>query len=167
VDVVMIPGNHDLESVFSLGEYLRAWYRKDSCVNIDNRAAVRKYYEYGQVMLQLMHGSEETTAVTCAELAAGEQKEMWGRTTYRETHQGHRHKSMGKGQTKVKYQTDYDERLGYTVRIIRALSEQDDWHFGKAFVENIQGAEHFIWSAERGLKAHEFYTVPNDLKRAA
>lgn len=159
VDVVMVPGNHDLESNFSLGEVLKAWYRNDSSVNIDNRAAVRKYYEYGKVMLQLMHGSEETTSVKCAELAAAEQPEMWGRTLYRESHQGHRHKKQGTIQ-KVQYTEEYGERLGFITRIISALSETDDWHFGRAFVKNIQGAESFIWNAEQGLKSHQFYTVP-------
>lgn len=163
VDVVMVPGNHDLESNFSLGEVLKAWYRRDDSVNIDNRAAVRKYYEYGKVMLQLTHGSEETPGVRCAALAAAEQPAMWGRTLYRETHQGHRHKKMSKRE----YIVEQDEYLGYIVRIISALSETDDWHFGKAFVENLQGAESFIWSAERGLVNHHFYTVPDELRRAA
>ena len=159
VDVVMVPGNHDLESNFSLGEVLQAWYRNDSCVSVDNRATVRKYYEYGKVMLQLTHGSEETTSVKCAELAAAEQPEMWGRTVYRESHQGHRHMKRGSVQ-KVQYTEEYGERLGFITRIISALSETDDWHFGKAYVQNLQGAESFIWSAEQGLKSHQFYTVP-------
>ncbi len=165
VDVVMVPGNHDTASIFSLGEVLTAWYRRDERVSIDNRAALRKYYEYGSVMLQFTHGSEESTAVSASALAAAEQPEMWGRTKYRETHQGHRHQKKGV-RDQIRRVSEYQEHLGYITRIVSALSETDAWHFGKAYVENIQGAEAFVWHPERGLKAHHFYSVPDHLKHA-
>ncbi len=162
VDVVMVPGNHDTASIFSLGEFLSAWYRKDSAVTVDNRAALRKYYEYGSVMLQFTHGSEESTAVAASALAAAEEPAMWGRTKYRESHQGHRHQKKGV-RDHLKRVAEYQEHLGFITRTISALSETDAWHFEKAFVGNIQGAEAFVWDAERGLKAHHFYTVPDHL----
>ena len=156
VDVVMVPGNHDSETNFTLGEVLSAWYRLDDAVNVDNRARSRKYYEFKRVMLQLTHGSEETSQSRLSEVAAAEEPEMWGRTTFRESHCGHLHKNFkSKG-------VEVDERTGYVTRIITALSASDDWHFGKAFVKNKQGAESFIWSGERGLISHNFYTVPSE-----
>ena len=51
VDVVVVQGNHDYERMFYAGEYLRAFFKNDETVNVDNNVDSRKYYTYGVNMI--------------------------------------------------------------------------------------------------------------------
>ena len=61
VDVIVIPGNHDFERSYYMGEVLNAWYDKCNNVNIDNGPETRKYYEYGSNLIGFSHGLEAKT----------------------------------------------------------------------------------------------------------
>lgn len=59
VDVVMVPGNHDPDENFKLGEYLRAWYRhamEEGRLTIVNTPTQNKYVGWGSNTLMLTHG---------------------------------------------------------------------------------------------------------------
>lgn len=53
VKVVMVAGNHDLQTNFYLGEVLAARFHNYDDVVIDNSPAQRKYLEHGQCLLML------------------------------------------------------------------------------------------------------------------
>ncbi len=59
VDVPIIPGNHDRERMFYLGDALECWYHECPNVSVDNRAILRKYYSFGKNLIGFTHGSEE------------------------------------------------------------------------------------------------------------
>jgi hypothetical protein len=147
VRVAMVPGNHDRDSVWHLGDSLSCVYADCRDVTIDNAPTQRKYVEFGRCMLLLTHG-DKGKREDYPLLMATEQPAMFGRTLYREAHTGHLH------QTKVQ------EYHGVRVRILPSLAGADAWHAENGYTGNIRAAEAFVWCADEGLVATAYYTVP-------
>ncbi len=151
VDVLIIPGNHDEATMFTLGELLDAWYKDSSKVKIFNSPKLRKYYEYGRNMLMFTHGDKEKHA-ELGQIAAHEQPEMWGRTKYREVHLGHLHKSKS-----IQYTTG-DEFPGFKIRILPSLCSADAWHYAQGYL-SAKAAKAFIWHKDQGLITEHTYNL--------
>lgn len=151
VDVLIVPGNHDEERMFYLGDALECWYHACKNVTIDNRANKRKYYSFGKTLLGLTHGSEEKKGILPG-LMPLEQPELWAQSKYREWHTGDKH------HTNVMVQ-EVDEQLGVVVRILRSLVPADAWTFDSGFVGAVRAAESFMWHPEKGLIA-QFTSIP-------
>ena len=146
VDVVMIPGNHDFERNFYLGDSLEGWFINNENVSIDNTATPRKYYRYHELMLGFTHGDgEKVTDLPL--IMAQENPVWWGATTYREFHLGHIHHKR-----EIKYKSA-QEYQGVIVRYMSSLSATDAWHHKKGYVGSKRSAEALVWDAEKGLKA--------------
>lgn len=152
VDVLVIPGNHDEERMFYLGEYLLAWYLNNPQVKVDNRAMKRKYYAFGKTLLGLTHGYYEKLE-QLAGLMAHEQPHLWAASKYREWHLGDKHHK--------KDMIEKTEELnnGVVVRILRSLSAPNTWAFDKGFVGAARQAEGFLWHAD-GWLAGQFSSAP-------
>lgn len=146
VHVPIVPGNHDTLSAWHLGQALELYFAKTPGVTIDNRPTMRKYVEFGKVMLLLTHGDKGKHADYGA-LMSSEMPEMWGRTLFREAHTGHLH------------QTRVLEKFGVRVRISPALCPPDAWHSENHYVGNLRGAEAFVWHPEQGLIATAHHTI--------
>ena len=149
VDVVVIPGNHDNATMFTLGEVISAWYHNNPSVTVDNGPTQRKYYTFGQNLIMWTHGNNEKLndlGIICAT----EQPKMWADTKYRRCHIGHLHHSK-----QVKY-TDVQEFPGFTVKIINSLSSNDAWHNEKGFI-SLKSAEAFLYHRDRGLLANYYH----------
>jgi len=145
VKVIIVPGNHDELSAFHLGEELSIWYRNNPNVEVDNSATLRKWHEFGQVMLMWTHGSEEKKDDLNG-IMSSEQPAMWGRTKFREAHVGHLHK------------TTVNEKYGMRWRILSALCPPDEWHSRHGYVGSLRGAEAFMWNRDSGLIGTAVYT---------
>lgn len=144
VDILIIPGNHDQQRSFYLGEVLEAWYANNENVEIDNRAASRKYYQYGKSLIGFAHGySEKVQSLPL--IMALEAPDMWAQSKYREWHTGDKHH-------KKDMVFRADEENGVLVRILRSLAPDDAWTFGKGF-KSLKAAEAFLWHQEQGLLA--------------
>lgn len=140
VDVVVMPGNHDEEKTFYLGEVLDAAYSKHPNVKIDNSPKTRKYRLHGTNLIGFAHGYDEKLYRLPA-LMAIDEPELWGKSKYREFHTGDKHH---------KFDTSED---GITVRILRSLAARDAWTFRNGFVGSIRAAEAFLWHPEKGVIA--------------
>ena len=144
VDVPIVPGNHDQESMFHLGEALVAWYRHNDRVTIDNGPTLRKYVRWGRVLLGFTHGGRNSPPVNDLPLImAQERKAEWGETTWREWHLGHWHKRK---ETRYVAGETYN---GVHVRVIPALCGVDAWHYERGYTKNWKSAEAYIWSKEQ------------------
>ena len=139
VHVVVVPGNHDLESAWHLGHSLECFFRTEKYVTVDNAPRNRKFVQHGTVGLMFTHG-DKGKHDRYPLLMATEDRELWGKTTWNEIHCGHLH------QTRVR------EHNGVRVRILSALCPPDAWHAELGFVGNKQCAEAFIWHREAGLR---------------
>jgi len=151
VDVLIIPGNHDEQTMFTLGEVLEAWYKDDPQVTINNSPKLRKYYQYGVNMIMLTHGDKEKHN-ELGLIAAHEEAKMWGETKYREVHLGHLHKSKS-----VQYTTG-DEYPGFKIRILPSLSGTDAWHHAQGYL-SMKAAKAFIFDKNKGLITEHTYNV--------
>ena len=152
VAVVVVPGNHDQLAAWHLGDSLECYFHRDADVRIDNTPTLRKYHEFGQVMLMFTHGNKGRQ-LDYPLLMATEQPNMWGRTKYREAHIGHLHKTHAIDSPSVK------ENHGARVRVLSSLCAADAWHSEQTFVGNLRQAEAFVWSKDEGQIAHATFTA--------
>lgn len=151
VDVVVVPGNHDRQSMLLLGMVLEAYYTNDKNVKVLNSPKLRKYYEYGKCGIMFTHGSEERHA-DLGMIFATEEPELWGRVKFREAHIGHFHKTK-----RIDY-VNVNEEHGFRVRILSSLSGSDAWHYKKGY-HSQKAAEGYLWDKEKGLVANVFYNI--------
>jgi len=144
VKVIVVYGNHDQLSSWHLGDSIQCYFHQYSDVLVDNSPKQRKYHEYGATMLGFTHGDKGSPS-DYPLLMAVEQSTMFGRTTFREMHTGHTHK------------TKLDEKHGVRVRVLPALCPADDWHSEMGYVGNQRNAEAYTWNRREGLTSITIY----------
>lgn len=139
--LVVVPGNHDSQSTFAIGEVLAAIFADHPHVTVSPAITPRQYVEWGQVMLCLAHGHQEDPAKLPL-LMATEEPAMWARTRHREAHLGHLHR---------KRKLNEDEYNGVRVRWLPTFKTADLWHAGKGFTGANRATEAYLWSRTRGF----------------
>jgi len=143
VVVKMVGGNHDAETVVSLGEVLKAWYRSDPHVEIDNSAAPRKYTRFGTNLTGYVHGhAEKPTDLPL--IMAQECPEDWAASKWRDWKTGHIHTKRAKVFTPVQ------DIGGVWVYTLPTLVPSDAWHALKGYMHQ-RAAEAFVYHKEDGL----------------
>lgn len=126
VDVLIVPGNHDFERTFYLGDSLECWFSKSKDVTIDNSPLLRKYYQYGKNAIMFTHGDKEVRG-TLHHIMAQERPDIWAQSEYREIHTGHVHHETAKA---IKY---VNEMPGVDILTFPTLVGMDDYHYGKGY----------------------------------
>jgi len=149
VRVIVVPGNHDHNSMWHLGDSLELYFSKYSDVEVDNRPSARKYHVYGSTLIGYAHG-DKAKGKNLPLLMATEAREDFGRTLFHEWHTGHKHQSRT------------EEFNGVRVRILPALCPSDAWHAEMGFVGNLRSSEAFVWDAVQGLIGIVIYTDSDD-----
>lgn len=155
VDVIMIAGNHDEETILALAEIVSAWYRNDAAVTIDGSPRVRKYYRYGTTLLGFAHG-HNGRVTDLPILMATEAPDDWAATTWREVHLGHLHR---KGEA-------VQEHSGVRVRVMPSLAANDAWHATQGYC-HIRAAECYLWHRETAYVGHFSVSMPGELGQTA
>jgi hypothetical protein len=151
VDVVVVAGNHDNLTMFTLGEVLEAFFHENPQVRVNNSPKQRKYYRYGVNGILFSHGNEEKHP-ELGLIFATEEPEMWAQTKFREVQLGHYHK------TKRTNYISVDEHQGFKIRIIASLSGTDAWHYSKGY-NSMKSAQAFLYHKDKGLLAEYTYNV--------
>lgn len=149
VEIVIVPGNHDSQRAYYLGEVLSAYYRETKHVTVDNAPRMRKWRAWGNNVLGLTHGKEEKHGQLPI-IFASECPE-WSRATHREIHIGHFHK-------KGEYLLACDEEQSTRLRVIPSLAGRDAWHYLKGYAAQ-RGAEAHLWHRDGGIEATFNYMV--------
>lgn len=139
VDVIVVPGNHELSSMLHLGDALECWFHNYDDVKVYNDPISRKYYQFSKVMLCFCHGHIEKPN-QLPHLAATEQPSMWASTTYKEWHLGHRHRES--------VQSFY----GVKVRVLDSISGPDKFHHENGYIGSQRIAQAFLFHPENGLE---------------
>lgn len=150
VRVIVVPGNHDRNSMWHLGDSLELYFSKYDDVEVDNRPSSRKYHVYGNTLIGYAHG-DKAKGKNLPLLMAAEAREDFGRTLFHEWHTGHKH------------QTRTEEFNGIRVRILPALCPPDAWHAEMGFVGNLRSSEAFVWDEKQGLIGIVIYTDSDEL----
>lgn len=150
VDVIVVPGNHDEQSSFMVGEIISAYYHNNENVVVVNSPAPRKYYKYGDVSFMFSHGNKEKFN-ELGTIFAAENPKLWGATTQRYIQIGHFHHTKLQVVQKQEFQ-------GYQVQIMPSLSGSDAWHKGKGF-QSLKQAKAFLFDKHEGLFAEFTHTA--------
>lgn len=151
VDILIISGNHDYETMWTIGEMLDAYFHNNKNVTVNNSPNPRKYYNFGKNGFLYTHGNEEKHQ-ELGLIFATEQPELWAKCTTRVAKLGHLHKSKKTNFVSV------DEHQGFQVQILPSLSKSDFWHKSKGYMSK-QAAKGFLYSRENGLIAEYNYNV--------
>lgn len=136
---IIVPGNHDRERMFCLGDSLEAFFHNDPRIFVDNRPANRKFLEYGVNLIGYTHGSEEKPK-ELPQIMAAEAPEAWARTTLREWHLGHFHRLS----------EAVNEYSGVRVRVVPSIVPNDEWHTRKGYV-HYRAAEAYLYDHKKGF----------------
>lgn len=153
VDVYIIPGNHDEERSYYLGETLSALYAKSKNVMVENSAKSRKYYQYGKNLIGMTHGYHEKIA-KLKDIMSFEVPDLWASTKFREWHTGDKHHKED-----FLYKT-HEADNGVVIRILRSLTPPDAFHYNKGYIGALKASEAFLWDKENGLIAQFTATPP-------
>lgn len=152
VDVVIVSGNHDYETMFMLGEILSAYYANNTSVTVDNTPTQRKYYKYGKCGFLYTHGNEEKHA-DLGLIFATENAKLWAESTAcRHIKLGHFHKNK-----KLTF-VNVDEYTGFTIQILPSLSGRDFWHSSKGYMSK-RAAKAFLYHKDNGLVGEFSYNI--------
>ena len=152
VHVMVIPGNHDRESVMHLGDCLQLYYENNENIKIDNNDCLMKAIPYGNNLIISDHGDGPKTN-DLPGIISQRFKNMWSDVDYVEVHRGHYHTNKA---TKLQA---IEELNGITVRNLSSMSATDYWHDSKGFIGNIKKAQAFIYSRQNGLQGILNYNI--------
>lgn len=156
VDILIVPGNHDSEKVFSLGEVLEARFHKSRNIRVTNNPDVHSYYRWGQTLLGFVHGDNHTSQKKREQLPlvmATDRPKDWAETTWREYHLGHFH---SEAETVWKYRT-VEQIRDVAVRILPSLSSTDAWHRRSGY-KSVLAAECHIYHEDTGRYGYLVHT---------
>ncbi|API59632.1 hypothetical protein BSL82_10140 [Tardibacter chloracetimidivorans] len=90
VHLIMAEGNHDLASSVWLRKMFAALYENEPRLTVDDSELPYYAYQHGETMLAFHHGHLSKNAALPG-LFAAQFPRMWGTTTKRYAHCGHRH----------------------------------------------------------------------------
>jgi len=138
VRVIVVPGNHDEETTFSLGLFLDAFFSEDNRVEVDSGMRKIKYVSAGVTLIGIMHGDvyRKQSGVS---LLANDVPELWSQSTYRELHHGHFHRD------------EVREENGVTLRCIPALCPTSWWEGNQGFRRQAPSLRALEYDLQRGL----------------
>lgn len=148
VEVVWIPGNHDMHASFFLTEILGAAFSQDKWISVDNAPKWRKAKIWGNLLVAWTHDASGNKAKPTINNLPQFWPELWGQSKYREWHCGHKHK---------KHEEKYYPTLtvgGTIIRQIPTMSEIDAWHYQNLFTDAVPACESFVWTEDAGVVAH-------------
>lgn len=127
VDILCVPGNHDEEKSFCLGEVLGARFHNSPTVTVTNNPSAYSYYKFGKVLLGFTHGDAQTSERKRQQLPATMATDCprdWAEAICREWHLGHLHSEI---EEVWKHRTVECIRE-VAVRVLPSLSGTDAWH---------------------------------------
>ena len=141
VETFYIGSNHDRMISYFATNYIYAWYRDNPNVAVSYDCKIRKFVEFGKVMLGYCHGSDEGKNIST--LMAKEEPEMFGRTKFRYMQAAHFHSNQSK---------PYSETCGCEVRYLGSPAGADSWHYRKGFIGAIKSGYGFVYDKELGRR---------------
>jgi hypothetical protein len=145
VHVLIVPGNHDTQRLWYLGDVIASWFRNTPGVQVDHTCHPRKYVVYGRNLIGYCHGNSEKHD-KLPMLMAVERPQDWAATRFREWHLGHFHSK------KTKVFVAHQDLHSVQVRILPSLCPPDAWHANMGYTSKL-AAEAYYWDAEHGCVA--------------
>jgi hypothetical protein len=152
VELIQVPGNHDVDQVWYLMYALDFFYKKDKGVLTDLSPNDRKYRLVYDTLVGFAHGKTRGARLKMQDLPlimADEAPDLWAKSKVREYHIGHLHKEakMSVGLT--------DEFRGVIVRICPSLAQMD-YYTSSSGWRSTRTAQSFEYTRE-GLHGIGYY----------
>lgn len=145
VQVLCVPGNHDTEKMFCLGEVLDSHFHGCDDVTVINRPSLWGSYRWGDVLLYVGHFERlsEKDKLELPNKMARDCGMDFAETHFHEIHAGHIH------QEKEILWISTEVVGSTTFRYLPSLSGTDFWHAGKNYRAPL-AAECHLYSATEG-----------------
>ena len=137
VDVILVPSNHDLHTMFGVIQTVKAWYRGNNNVYVDDSPLPRKYYEFGKTLLTFSHDIKVKDAL---QIITTEAKDKWSNCEHIVLMLAHLHQAM------------VYEKQGY-LEVLRlpTVSGFSRWSNDKGYIQTEKKNQSFIVSKEYGI----------------
>tara|TARA_R100001594_G_scaffold45372_1_gene78164 strand:+ start:3542 stop:4828 length:1287 start_codon:yes stop_codon:yes gene_type:complete len=152
VHVMVVPGNHDRESMMHLGDTVQLYFENNDNVYVDNGDCLMKMMVYGKNMVIADHGDGPKIQNLPA-IISQRYKNAWSDVDFVEVHRGHLHTNKAAKLAAI------EELSGITVRNLSSMSATDYWHDSKGFIGNIKKAQAFLYHRKNGLQCIMNYNV--------
>lgn len=127
VEVVFVPGNHDLHSGYTLCVALSQRFRNDPRVKFNIGPNPRKYITFGGTLVGFDHGQKAKPG-QLAMIFSTECAKVWSDMTYKEVQVGHIH------QARVREFESIVPTNGVKIRVNPALCSTDVWHHEQGLI---------------------------------
>lgn len=134
IHIINVPGNHDSNRMFMLGDYIEGYYKNDDQISVDNSDNLIKIHKYGDVLLAFEHG--EFRQSEYESILASNYPREWGDTFYREFLCGHLHAETVK------------EFRGLKLRHLPSLAKESDWEKKQGYIHNKE-AQMLVYSKNK------------------
>ena len=118
-----LPGNHDPYSALALTMALKAYFRNEKRVKVDDDPGRFWFFQHGQVMLCATHG-DMAKPDQMPGIAAAIRPDIWGATQFRYGYGGHVHHKSKR----------VSEVAGMIFETFQTLAAKDAWHAGEGYV---------------------------------
>jgi hypothetical protein len=152
VHVMVVPGNHDRESMMHLGDTVQLYYENNDNVVVDNSDCLMKMVVYGKNMVIADHG-DGAKLNSLPAIISQRYKNAWSDVDFVEVHRGHLHTNKSAKLAAI------EELAGITVRNLSSMSATDYWHDSKGYIGNIKKAQAFLYHRKNGLQCIMNYNV--------
>lgn len=158
VKVIVVPGNHDVDESYRLGEVLNAWYRKADDVEVQYSANKRQFHGFGANAFMFTHGEEYRRKRDSLPMIMADEcpPELWVASAApgcREIHTGHNHVNLAGGYYPTAEAT---ESRGIRTRSLPGLTATDAWHHESGY-RHRRSASALIYRKSGGIVGqHEF-----------
>lgn len=120
VKVINAIGNHNEHSAIFLSLFLKAWFRNEPRVIVEDSPAMHLYHQFGKNLIGVTHG-HTSKHNDLPEIMAHDCQDIWSSTQFRYWYVGHIHHDSVK-----EYRT-------CKVESFRTLAAKDAWHAGQGY----------------------------------
>lgn len=156
VNVWVVPGNHDPQTVYKLGEVLYAWYRNVDQVTVHYSPNRHRWHLFGKNSILMTHGERSQTkrrSLPMTALAEQPDEHRLALTSHLEILSGHLHTEK-RGEYVPAGIVDAERQV--TVRNLRGLTEIDSWHELQDY-RHVRGSDLLIFHEGGGVVAQHTY----------
>lgn len=151
VEIVRVPGNHDMHASYWLVEMMRERYRNNKHITIDNGLysdSPYKLIKWGNLIVGMMHNAAGGRMPRAINAMPQFWRKEWGESRFSELWVGHLHKKQDTKTFPV-------NTVGSTlIRQLSALCTNDFWHFDQLWVDAVPACESFVMDKADGVVAN-------------
>jgi hypothetical protein len=137
VDVLYVPSNHDLHTMYGIMQIVNAWFRNDKNVKVDSSPLPRKYYKYGKTLLGFSHDIKVKDAL---KIFTSEAKNKWSDCNHMIWMLAHLHQQM-----------IYDKQGYLEIMRLPTISGWSRWSNNNGYIQSDKKNQAFIINKDLGI----------------